>query len=432
VLPNKKTRAEAEAFKSSGNAHMQKKEYDDALDCYTQALRLCPNGPQSHVYFSNRAAALLSMKMFDQAILDSERALSLAPTYGKAHARLGLAHFLLGDYRRAMEAYTVALKYEPDNKSSKSYLEKAAKKLARQGEIDHGGELQSSFSVVSEWDKSKTSKEHERGSSHHRQIGRSSSGVGNDASLHRKEKRSSSLHRKEKRSASLHRRESRKGKPGMKNHMRDMPGLAFEAAEEQKVCGNSQMASRDYQSALESYSTAIELSPDGPQSHVYYSNRAAALCYLQRYEEAVKDSERAIRLQPAYGKAHARLGLSKFFLEDYEGSIIAYETALCYDPDNASNKSYLAKAQIRLERQQQEQELQSFNVAAEARRLIADPDMMHMAKKMMGNGSSNGVSDKELMEDPEMKRFARKAISDPVMFEAMQNIQSMNSKSGPK
>lgn len=218
----------------------------------------------------------------------------------------------------------------------------------------------------------------------------------------------------------------------MKNHMRDMPGLAFEAAEEQKVCGNSQMASRDYQSALESYSTAIELSPDGPQSHVYYSNRAAALCYLQRYEEAVKDSERAIRLQPAYGKAHARLGLSKFFLEDYEGSIIAYETALCYDPDNASNKSYLAKAQIRLERQQQEQELQSFNVAAEARRLIADPDMMHMAKKMMGNGSSNGVSDKELMEDPEMKRFARKAISDPVMFEAMQNIQSMNSKSGPK
>ena len=121
---------DAERLKSQGNAHMQKKEYDLASDCYTQALRISPSGPQSHVYFSNRAAALLSMKKFDQAILDSERALALKPTYSKAHARLGLAHFLLGDYRQAMEAYTVALKYEPDNKSSRCYLEKAAKKLA--------------------------------------------------------------------------------------------------------------------------------------------------------------------------------------------------------------------------------------------------------------------------------------------------------------
>jgi len=355
---------EAESLKSQGNACMQKKDYDAALDCYTQALRLCPRGPQSHVYFSNRAAALLSKKMFEEAIFDSERALALSPTYGKAHARLGLAHFLLGDYRRAMEAYTVALKYEPDNKSSKSYLEKVAKKLAAMGdnEVPNTATL-SSYSVVSEWDKS------------------------------------------------AHSRKERQ------------PGSA-EAAEKHKTLGNTQMANREYQSALESYSTALELSPNGPQSHVYYSNRAAALCYLDRYDEAVQDSELAIYLKPTYGKAHARLGLSMYFLNDLEGSISAYKTALKYDPDNAASKSYLAKAQNKLEREKQEGGRQQINVSDEARRLMADPDMMFMAKKMVRNGK--GISDTELLQDPEMKKFARKAMSDPVMLEAIQSIQRMD------
>ena len=55
-----------------------------------------------------------------------------------------------------MEAYTVSLKYDPDNRSSKSYLEKAARRLAKQEKersID-AGVPDSSFSVVSEWDKS--------------------------------------------------------------------------------------------------------------------------------------------------------------------------------------------------------------------------------------------------------------------------------------
>jgi tetratricopeptide (TPR) repeat protein len=157
---------EAERTKSLGNSHMQKKEYQEAAAAYTKALKICPTGPNSHVYYSNRAAALLSMKKFNEAIADSERSLSLKPDYGKAHARLGLAHFLLGDYRQAMEAYTVALKYEPNNKGAQSYLEKAAKRVAasepaRPQSIDEGREgtnndrqASSSFSVVSEWDRS--------------------------------------------------------------------------------------------------------------------------------------------------------------------------------------------------------------------------------------------------------------------------------------
>jgi tetratricopeptide (TPR) repeat protein len=276
---------EAEKLKAQGNTHMQKKEYQQACDCYTQALKLSPAGPHSHVYFSNRAAALVSMKKFEDAIADSERSLALKPDYGKAHARLGLAHFLLGNYRAALEAYTVALKYEPDNKSSKNYLEKAAKRLAEQ-EDKAAMAGPASFSVVSEWDK------------------------------------------------------SRKQQAGQTEDERE--------AEKAKVKGNQLMAAREYQQACDCYSAAIQLSSTGPHSHVYYSNRAAALCYLERYQEAEADSLQSLRLNPAYGKAHARLGLSRFFLKDYAGAVEAYSAALEFDPDNAASKSYLAKAQAKL------------------------------------------------------------------------------------
>ena len=61
-------------------------------------------------------------------------------------------------------------------------------------------------------------------------------------------------------------------------------------------------------------------------SHVYFANRAAALCYLERYEEAELDSERSLALLPEFSKAHARLGLSQYFLKDYEGSVEVWKS----------------------------------------------------------------------------------------------------------
>ena len=327
----------AEKFKFQGNACMQKKDYKGAVVSYTEALKLSATGPSSHVYYSNRAAALLSMKKFQGAIADSERSLRLKPTYGKAHARLGLAHFLRGDYKQAKEAYTIALKYEPDNKASKSYLEKASQRLAQENSDKASIELPSSFSFVSEWDRS--------------------------------------------------------AKPD-------------QSAEKMKAKGNQHMAQREYELALDAYSKAIELSPNGAQTHVYYSNRSAAHCYLEQYEEAAEDSKKSLELNPTYGKAHARLGLSRYFLNDLPGAIRAYETALKYDPSNAASKSYLAKAKIKMEEQQ-----------IETQRLLEDPAMKLLAKKATSNQKI------DLMEDPEMQMIAKKALSDPTMMKAVMATQ---------
>jgi len=209
-----------------------------------------------------------------------------------------LAHFLLGNYRRAIEAYTVSLKYDPDNKSSKNYLEKAKKRYASTQHENNDDETPSSFSLASEFEKS---------------------------AARTKEGKNESLSNQDE-------------------------------AEKFKEMGNSYMSSRQYQKALDAYSEAIRLCDDGPYSHVYFSNRAAALCYLERYQEAESDSQISLELKPNYTKAYSRLGLSRFFMGDYEGAISAYTTALEYDPENTASRSYLEKAKDRLRRSKSQEE----------------------------------------------------------------------------
>lgn len=275
---------EAEQLKNKGNQQMQAKNYRMAVESYTAALKILPSGPTSHVYFSNRAAALLSLKQYHDAIDDSERSLALKPHYGKAYARLGLAYFLVENYELSVQAYNNALKYEPESKSTKSYLEKAKKKLK-------------------------------------------------ETQLRKTE------NPKQEKIITL---------DSFEDDERQQQIIAQKEADAFKIEGNNFMSKKMYQEAVECYSTAINLCPRGFSSHVYYSNRAAALCYLERYEEAEHDSEFSIELKPDYGKAYARLGLSRFFLEDYEGAVDAYTTALELDPDNTACMSYLEKARKKL------------------------------------------------------------------------------------
>jgi len=137
---------EAERMKGLGNKHMAAQEYTRAYNAYSAALQLSPVGPSSHVFLSNRAASLLSLKRYSAAAVDARRAVALAPTFGKAHARLGQALYFLKQYAGAVEAYEDALHFEEDGDGNnngggggnsavtRAYLQKAKEKLAKQEE----------------------------------------------------------------------------------------------------------------------------------------------------------------------------------------------------------------------------------------------------------------------------------------------------------
>lgn len=79
-------KANAEKLKAAGNTQMTAKSYDSAIDSYTKAIDLDASNP---VYYSNRAAAYASKGDHASAVMDSEKAIEVDPTFVKAYSRLG-------------------------------------------------------------------------------------------------------------------------------------------------------------------------------------------------------------------------------------------------------------------------------------------------------------------------------------------------------
>ena len=50
------------------------------------------------MYYSNRAAALTSLKRFGEAVRDAKQVVKLKPRWAKGYVRLGAAHFGLEEY----------------------------------------------------------------------------------------------------------------------------------------------------------------------------------------------------------------------------------------------------------------------------------------------------------------------------------------------
>ncbi|RWR96346.1 TPR repeat-containing thioredoxin TTL1-like protein [Cinnamomum micranthum f. kanehirae] len=80
--------------------------------------------------------------------------------------------------------------------------------------------------------------------------------------------------------------------------------MASSDPEEVKRAGNEQYKRGNFAEALCLYDRAIVISPNNAACR---SNRAAALTGLGRLAEAVRECEEAVRLDPAYGRAHQRL-----------------------------------------------------------------------------------------------------------------------------
>lgn len=112
--PTEEEKSKAEALKIEGNKAMAVKNYDEALQKYTEAIELNPNNP---LYYSNRAAAYSQVNKPSQAATDARRAISLDPTYSKAYSRLGLALYALGDTQGSLNAYEQGLRAEGDSPS---------------------------------------------------------------------------------------------------------------------------------------------------------------------------------------------------------------------------------------------------------------------------------------------------------------------------
>jgi len=99
-------------YNARGNTYFQLKDYKQAINDYTQAIKL---DTKNASYYNLRGFAYFQLKDYKQAIDDWNQAIKIDPKNGIYYSSRGDAYFQLKDYKQAIDDYTQAIKLDPKN-----------------------------------------------------------------------------------------------------------------------------------------------------------------------------------------------------------------------------------------------------------------------------------------------------------------------------
>lgn len=188
--------------------------------------------------------------------------------------------------------------------------------------------------------------------------------------------------------------------------------------------GNALMAKKEYASAIEKYTQALEIAPSNP---IYLSNRAAAYSAIGQPENAAKDAELATSVDPKYSKAWSRLGLARFDMGDYHAAKEAYQKGIEAEGNGGSEalKRGLQTAQRKIDEAggASEPPAEDVDTAPGASRGGGMPDLSSLAG-MLGGGAGGGGGMPDLgsmMNNPMFASMAQNLMSNPDMLGNLMN-----------
>lgn len=121
-------------LKDQGNKAFAAKDYDRAIELFTEAIAI---DPSNHVLFSNRSAAKAGKKQWAAALEDAEQTINLNTSWSKGYARKGAALHGARQYDEAIEAYEAGLQFE-DSPALRKGLQEVKDAKSRDGSESFG------------------------------------------------------------------------------------------------------------------------------------------------------------------------------------------------------------------------------------------------------------------------------------------------------
>lgn len=116
-----KNLVKADDAKERGNKLYLQQKYNEALDCYAEAVMYCPDNEDAKlvIYHSNKGAAHLMLEQYDEVISETSVALRINPKFVKALQRRAKAFETLKKYSDALEDYKTLASIDPTDRSYK-------------------------------------------------------------------------------------------------------------------------------------------------------------------------------------------------------------------------------------------------------------------------------------------------------------------------
>ncbi|KFK34306.1 hypothetical protein AALP_AA5G127900 [Arabis alpina] len=350
----------AEEAKAKGNAAFSSGDFTSAIHHFTEAIDLSPT---NHVLFSNRSAAHASLHHYADALTDAEKTIELKPDWPKGYSRLGAAHLGLNQFQEAVAAFNKGLEIDPSNEALKSGLADAqAKSRSTKPPPNPFGDA---FQGPEMWTKL-TSDPSTRGFlqqpdfvSMMQEIQRNPSNL----NMYLKDQRvmqslgvllnvkfkpparggrdeaevvDSNVADAPREEIKVEKKREREPEPEPMMTEEKEKSEKKEKAKKEKELGTVAYKKRDFDTAIQHYSTAMEIDDEDIS---YITNRAAVYLETGKYNECIEDCDKAVErgreLRSDYkmvARALTRKGtaLTKMAKcsKDYEPAIEAFQKAL--------------------------------------------------------------------------------------------------------
>lgn len=275
-----KNSQDADAFYQRGLAYHRLKNYAAAIEDYTQVIKLNPNEAMA---FVSRGLSYSASGDKQKAIADFTQGIRLNPD-AIAYYNRGRARFFLADYQGAMEDYTEALRFAPNDADiyvnrCGAYLNLAQYELAI-------ADCTQAISLNAEYAEAYSNRclAYTNLQQHNLAIADCTTAI----------------------------------------------KLEPNAAKAFSNRGMARARANDFSGAIDDYTQAIRLAPNDA---VAYGNRGTVFYDLGQYPEALLDYTQAIRLKEDYELAYYKRGLIRVQLKDITGAIADFQTAgkLCLD-----------------------------------------------------------------------------------------------------
>jgi len=343
----------ATEWKEKGNNYLKNREYNEALNCYNEAVSLEPN---NHIHFSNRSACYFNLSNYLKALEDAESAIKIKTDYVKGYQRKASALEKLDRVDEAKEVYKKALLIEPNNqqvKDSLNELENSMKnpfmknypKLFTDPRTSkYMGDPQFMNLLNFAMKDQKMLMELVTKDPRFMDVfavltGLDLAGMSEDAMKSKKEKEEKEKERKKKEEEDRKKYEEERRKKEEEEKFNQMTeeekqeAFSKKKAEELKAIGNEHYKKKEWEQALKYYNEAIEIYP---KELTLYLNRAGVNHEFKEYQKVIDDCNYVVENTFDFakkGRAYGRIGFAYQELQDFEAAIEAFNKSLLENND---------------------------------------------------------------------------------------------------